>query len=187
MAYYDETQLKALGFKRLGKNVKISTHASIYNAEMIEVGDHSRVDDFCLLSGKITIGKFVHVAPYCNMAGGEKGIVMEDFSGLAYGVQVFTQSDDYSGKTLTNPTVPDRFKNETKKEILIRRHSIVGTGSVILPGVTLEEGTSVGAMSLVRKSTQAWGIYMGNPAKRIMERHRDLLALEEEFLKGPAC
>lgn len=186
MAYLTEFELKNMGFKFLGKNVKISDKASIYNADQISIGDNSRIDDFCVVSGKISIGKNVHIAPFCLLAGGEKGIEMDDFSGLAYQVQVFTQSDDYSGRTLTNPTVPEAYKKESKKKVCIKRHVIVGAGSIIFPGVTLEEGCSVGAMSLVNKSTQPWGIYVGNPVKRIKERRKDLLELEDKFLAGGA-
>lgn len=183
MAYFTQSELNGMGFKHLGKNVKISTRASIYNAEQIEIGDNSRVDDFCLLSGKITIGRFVHLAPYCNLAGGTAGITLENFSGLAYGVHVFTQSDDYSGKTMTNPNVYKRYRDVKSKIIYVGKHSIVGAGSIIMPGVELREGTSVGAMSLVRKSTEEWSIYVGNPARKLKERSRKLLELEKEFLK----
>ena len=184
MAYYTEEELNSLGFKYIGKNIKISDKASIYNHEQIEIGDNSRIDDFCVISGKIRIGKNVHIAPFCLVAGGEKGVIFEDFSGLAYQVQVFTQSDDYSGNTLTNPTIPTKYKKETKKEVVIGRHVIIGAGSIIMPGIILAEGTSVGAMSLIRKSTQEWSIYLGNPAKRIMNRKKNLLELEKEYLKN---
>lgn len=184
MAYYTYDQLKQLGFKDIGKNVKISDKASIYNYDQIEIGDNSRIDDFCVVSGKIKIGRNVHIAPFCLVAGGDKGIVFEDFTGLAYQVQVFTQSDDYSGRTMTNPTIPAEYKNETKKEVIIRKHSIVGAGSIIMPGVVLAVGTSVGALSLVRKSTEEWGIYLGNPATKIMSRKKDLLELEKKYLEN---
>jgi galactoside O-acetyltransferase len=60
---------------------------------------------------------------------------------------------------------------------------IVGASSIIFPGVTLAEGCSVGAMTLVNKSTAPWGIYVGNPARRVKERKKDLLLLEAQFLK----
>ncbi len=183
MAYYTQEELKNLGFKSIGKNVKISDKASIYNHNQISISDNSRIDDFCVISGKVTIGQNVHIAPFCLVAGGEKGIVFEDFSGLAYQVQVFTQSDDYSGRTLTNPTIPKKYKKESMQVVIIGKHSIVGAGSIIMPGVVLAEGTSVGAMSLVRKSTEAWSIYVGNPAKKLMNRKKDLLKFEEEYLK----
>lgn len=110
MAFIPQNELENMGFKRLGKNVKISDKASLYNVEQIEIGDNSRIDDFCLVSGNVKIGRNVHVAAFCNIAGGEPGIVLEDFSGLAYGCHIFSQSDDYSGNTLTNPTIPKQYK-----------------------------------------------------------------------------
>lgn len=182
MGYYTPEALEKMHFKAIGKNVKISDKASIYNCDQIEIGDNSRIDDFCVVSGKVKIGRNVHIAPFCLVAGGEEGIVFEDFSGLAYQVQVFTQSDDYSGRTLTNPTVPQKYKKETKKEVFIGKHSIVGAGSIVMPGVILAEGTSVGTLSLIRKSTEEWSVYLGNPAKKLTNRKKDLLELEKQYL-----
>ena len=183
MAYLSRDALKEMGFKFIGRNVKISDRAAIYNCDQIEIGDNSRIDDFCVVSGAIKIGRFVHIAPFCLVAGGEKGITLEDFSGLAYQVQVFSQSDDYSGRTLTNPTVPASYKSEKKAAVSLGRHVIVGAGSIIFPGVTIAEGCSVGAMTLVNKSTQPWGIYVGNPARRVKERSKDLLNLESQYIE----
>lgn len=182
MAFLSEQQLQTLGFKALGKNVRISDKASIYNADQMEIGDNSRIDDFCVVSGKVHIGKNVHFAIFCNVAGGTEGIRFEDFSGLAYGCHVFSQSDDYSGRTLTNPTVPTKYKNEKKAAIHIGRHCIVGTNSLIFPGVTLAEGSATGAMSMVTKSTEPWKIYSGAPATILKERSKDLLKLEDEYV-----
>jgi acetyltransferase-like isoleucine patch superfamily enzyme len=182
MAYYTEKQLQQFDFKYIGKNVKISDKASIYNCKQIEIDDNSRIDDFCVISGKIRIGKNVHITPMCLVAGGEKGIVFEDFTTIAYGVQAFTQSDDYSGKTMTNSTIPKKYKNEFMQEIILKKYSIVGAGSIIMPGVILAEGTSIGAMTLVLESTKPWGIYVGNPARRLKDRKKDLLELEKEYL-----
>lgn len=184
MAYYTQEQLINLGFKLIGQNVKISDKASIYNCDQIEIGDNSRIDDFCVISGKITIGRNVHIVPMCLIAGGEKGIIFEDFTTVSYGVQVFTQSDDYSGKSMVNSTIPKQYKKEYKKAVVLKKHSIVGAGSIIMPGVILEEGTSVGAMSLVLKSTDPWGIYVGTPARRIKDRKKDLLRLEKLYLES---
>ena len=129
MAYYTDEELRQIGFKSIGKNVKVSSKASIYGAEQIEIGDNSRVDDFCILAGKIRLGRNIHITPYCNLAGGTKGIIIDDFATLAYGVNLFTQSDDYLGETMTNSTVPPKYKKEFKKEIHICKHVIIGAGS----------------------------------------------------------
>ena len=187
MGYLTGEELMSYGFKSLGKGVLISDKASIYNSDEIDVGDFSRIDDFCVISGKVRFGRNVHVTPGCLVAGGVEGIIFDDFTTLAYHVQVFTQSDDYSGHTMTNSTVPSKYKNERKETVVIKKHSIVGAGSVIMPGVTLEEGTSVGAMSLVLQSTEAWGVYVGSPAKRIRDRSQGLLQFEKEYAQDIEC
>ena len=182
MAFLSQEQLESMGFKSLGKNVRISNKAAIYNADQIEIGSNSRIDDFCVISGKVTIGRNVHIAVFCNIAGGSEGVTLEDFAGLAYGCHVFSQSDDYTGSTLTNPTVPAKYRRETKRAVHIGRHCIVGTNSLIFPGVTLSEGSAVGALSMLTKSTEEWSVYFGAPAKKIKKRKRDLLSLEQDYL-----
>lgn len=183
MAYLSRDILEQMGFKSLGMNVRISDKASIYNADQIEIGDNSRIDDFCVISGKIKLGRFNHITPMCLIAGGEPGVYFEDFCTLAYGVKVFSQSDDYSGETLTNSLVDRKYKKEQFESVYLGKHVIVGAGSIIFPGVNLAEGCSVGAMTLVNRSTEPWGIYAGNPARRVKERKKDLLELEPKFLE----
>lgn len=178
MAFLSNEEVSKIGFKYIGDNVKISDKCSIYDADKISIGDNSRIDDFCLLSGNISIGKNVHIAAFCNLAGGELGISMDDYSGLAYGCHIFSQSDDYSGMSMTNPTIPKIYKKEKSEHIKISKHVIIGTKSIVLPGVEIAEGCSVGAMSMVTKTTLPWGIYFGIPAKRIRERKRKLLEFE---------
>lgn len=182
MAYLTEQQLVKMEFKSLGKNVRVSDKASIYNCSQIEIGDYSRIDDFCVLSGKIRIGRNVHITPLCLVAGGEVGLIIEAFVALAYGVKVFTQSDDYSGQTMTNSTVPKQFKKETMKPVLIGKQSIIGANSIIMPGVHIGEGTSVGANSLVLESTESWSIIVGSPAKKIKDRKKGVLEFERQYL-----
>lgn len=149
MAYLSQMQLEAMGFAALGQNVRISDRAAIHGAAEMQIGDHSRIDDFCVLSGRITIGRNVHIAPFGLIAGGTPGVVLDDFSGMAYRVSIFAQTDDYSGQSMTNPTVPARFKRETRAAVRIGRHVILGAGAIICPGVELGDGSAVGAGSLV--------------------------------------
>lgn len=183
MAYLSQIQLEKLGFKFLGNNVKISDKASIYNPETIEIDDNSRIDDFCVISGMVKIGKYNHITPLCLIAGGEKGVFLDDFCTLAYGVKVFSQSDDYSGNSMVNSLIPKIYKKEEISTVRIERQVIVGAGSIVMPGVIIAEGCSVGAMTLVNKSTKPWGVYIGTPAKRVKERKQDLLKLEAKFLE----
>lgn len=181
MAYYTQSELNQLGFRYLGIDVLISKDAKIYNPNEISIDDHSRIDDFCILSGKISIGKYVHITPMCLIAGGIPGITLEDYCTLAYGVKIFSQSDDYSGETMTNSLIPKKFKNEYLAPIILEKHVIIGTNSTIMPGVIVKEGCAIGAMTLVNKSTEPWGIYTGSPARKLKPRSKALLKLEHVF------
>jgi acetyltransferase-like isoleucine patch superfamily enzyme len=185
MALLDDVAIKKLGFASVGKNVQLSDKVSFYGAERITIGNNVRIDDFCVLAagiGGIEIGNYVHIAVGSSLIGAGK-IALGDFSGLSSRVSVYSSSDDYSGKTLTNPTVPKQYTGVKHADVIIAKHVIVGSGSVILPGVTLSEGVAIGALSLVSQSCEAFSIYAGNPLRRIKERKQDLLMLECDFLK----
>jgi galactoside O-acetyltransferase len=186
MALLSRDALEALGFAALGEDVRISERASIYGAARIRLGSHVRIDDFCVLSagaGGIEIGNYVHIAVYSLLIGAAR-ISMADFSGLSARVSIYSSSDDYSGAFMTNPMVPAEFTGVNHASVTLGRHVIVGSGSVVLPGVTFHEGSAVGALSLVYKDCEAFGIYAGNPARRIKERKRDVLDKEAAFLRS---
>lgn len=183
MAFLSEQELLKIGFASVGTGVLVSDKASIYNPANIRLGDHVRIDDFCVLSageGGIVVGMHVHIAIYSSLIGGAT-ITLSDFSNLSSRVSIYSSNDDYSGRSLTNPTIDDTYKKVSHRPVFLDKHVIVGSGSVILPGVTLEEGVAVGALSLVSKNCLAFGVYAGNPAKRIKERSRALLDVEAQF------
>ena len=182
-SFYSEKELLEIGFKKVGKNVKISRYANIYSPHNMEIGDNVRIDDFCILSGKIILGNNIHIAAFCALFGGEYGIVMQDFVGVSSRSAIYAASDDYSGAFLTNPTVPEEFCNVTGGPVVLEKHVIIGTGSSIMPDIVIGEGTAVGSMSLVNKSLEKWGIYIGIPCKKIKDRKKDLLDLEEKYVK----
>lgn len=180
MAYLTEEQVLTLGFKSIGKNVKISDKASFYNCKNISIGNNVRIDDFCVISAGhegMVIGNYVHIAVFCSLIGSAL-IKLEDFSGLSSRVSVYSSSDDYSGTYLTNPMVPNELANVLSAQVVIGKHVIIGSGSVVLPGVILEEGVAIGALSLVNNSCKEYGIYSGVPVRRIKDRGRGVKELE---------
>ncbi|MGN0983806.1 MAG: acyltransferase [Gemmiger sp.] len=182
-SFYTEEELRQIGFASLGKDVKISRKASIYGAEHMVIGNHVRVDDFCVISGAVTLGNYAHVAVGTALFAGTAGIFLGDFTGVSSRSAIYAVSDDYSGRYMPHPTIPDRYRGVTEKPVILEKHALVGTGCTILPGVTLREGTAVGAMSLVNRDTEAWSIYIGVPAKKTGDRKKDILRLEAELLQ----
>ena len=186
MSFLSETELNLIGFKCLGVDVKISDKAVFYNPARISIQDHTRIDDFCILSagkGGIEIGRYVHIACYCSLIGSAL-IRLDDFVGISGRSSIYSSNDDYSGDYLTNPNIPARFKNVTSKKVILKKHVLVGVGSIILPGVCISEGAAVGAHSLVKDSCDAFMIYVGNPAKAVKERSKKLLGLEKLILEN---
>ncbi|MFA0540175.1 acyltransferase [Vibrio sp. 10N.222.52.B7] len=182
MAYLSRDEIKKIGFLEVGNNVKISDKAIFYEPKKITIASNSRIDDLCIISGRVSIGTYCHITPMCLIAGGVPGVVIGDFCTLAYGVKVFSQSDDYSGETMVNSLVSKEFKNEYFKEVIVEDDVIIGTNSIVMPGVTLQVGTSIGANSLVNKNTRPWSVNFGSPSKYIRERSRKLIELKSKFL-----
>lgn len=181
-SFYTIDELKTLGLASYGRNVMISRKSSIYDAPKITIGNNVRVDDFCILSGNITIGNNVHIAAYSALYGGNAGIILCDFVNVSSRCCIYAISDDYSGRTMTNPTIPDKYKNIQDEEVKLEKHVIIGTGSTILPGVRMADGSALGAMTMLKTSTDPWTIYVGVPAHRLKSRERELIILEERYL-----
>jgi galactoside O-acetyltransferase len=184
MAMMSRDEIIKMGFASVGENVLLSDRASFYNCGNISLGNNVRIDDFCVLSagtGGIAIGDYVHIAVYCSLIGAGR-ISLADFSGLSSRVAVYSSNEDYTGEWMTNPTVPSEYAGRVHANVTIGRHAIVGAGTVIMPGVVIEEGVAIGALSFVRKRCEEFGIYSGSPLRRIAERKRNLLELEKKLL-----
>jgi dTDP-4-amino-4,6-dideoxy-D-glucose acyltransferase len=186
MAILDRDAINRMGFASVGTNVRLSDRASYYNCPNISIGDNVRIDDFCVLSagaGGIKIGSYIHIAVYSSLIGRET-ITLSDFCNLSSRVSIYSSSDDYSGEWMSNPTIPEEYTGVTHAPVVIGRHVIIGTGAVILPGVVIEDGAAIGALSLVKTRCEGFGIYCGAPLRRIGARKRRLLDLEKSFRTG---
>ena len=180
--YLDQSELLNAGFASVGKNVKVHTHANIYGLENVELGDNTRIDDFALIvaTGLLKIGRNVSVHSH-SFIGSKFGIEIKNFTTLAPGVKIFSSSDDYTGEFMTGPTVSSERLGGDSGSVVIDEHVIIGAGSIVLPNVTIKQGASVGALSLVKSDLEPWSMYAGIPAVKIGDRKRDLLHLAEDL------
>lgn len=185
MAWRTRDELLDLGFRHIGEGVRVSTGATFYRPENMSIGDHSRIDDQAMLTagpeGSIDIGHHVYIGPACIIESPLRA-TFGDFSTLAGRVTIYGASDDYLGSTLTNPTVPPELRGLQNSPIRIGRHAIVGAHSVVLPGGDVGEGVAVGAMSLVNRPLDPFGVYVGTPVRRLRDRSRHVLELERRVI-----
>lgn len=185
MNFLDIKKLKKYNFKNLGENVLISEKASFHNAANISIGNNTRIDDFCVLSageGGIEIGSYVHIAVYTSLIGKSK-IKIDDYANLSSKISVYSSNDDYSGDYMTNPTIPEKYTNVQHDDVYIGKHVIIGSGSIILPGIRIETGASIGCLTLIKNDCKSFGIYAGVPARYIKDRSKKILEIEEIFRK----
>jgi len=187
MAYLTRDEVIEMGFKHVGENTYLSNRASYYNCKNISIGANVRIDDFAVLSageGGIEIGNYIHIAVYSSLIGAGK-IELKDYCNISSRVSIYSSNDDYSGKYMTNPMVPNDFTNVTHGPVTIGKHAIVGSGTVVLPNLTIGDGVAIGALSLVTKDCDEFGVYVGAPVKKIKDRKRELLSLEKKLAERP--
>ncbi len=167
--------------------IKIFEPSSIINKENICFGKYVLVDDFVKIHAKekIIIGNYVHIGSYSSIMASGSTVVMGDFSGLSFGVRIVTSSDDFKGSGFGNPTIDVKYRNITSSKIIIGKFAIIGTNSVILPGVEIGEGCTVAAGSIVSKNLKPWGIYIGN--RRIGERDKEAVLKNYESFLNDEC
>jgi acetyltransferase-like isoleucine patch superfamily enzyme len=178
-------QIAQLGLASIGTDVTISDRCSIYGASSISIGDHVRIDDFAILTARepMVIGSYVHISAFAFLSG-PFGIVIDDFVNVGPRVALMSGNDDFLGQWLPGPVVPEELRNVQGGCIHLGRHSIVGTHSVVLRGVSFGEGAAVGALSLVKESLAPWGVYGGVPARLIRPRDRTVEVLAARLTGG---
>lgn len=182
-SYLSSAELRQLGCRSVGEDVTVHSTCVLVGLENISFGNHVRIDGFSTLTaagGFVTVADHVHISSHAFLSGPE-GIEICEFVNLSAGVRLYSRNDDFTGRTLTGPTVPEFYRKVQRGRITLGRHVIVGSGSVVLPGVEIAEGTTVGALSLVKSNLEPWGIYAGVPVRRLRDRDRKVLELEAHF------
>lgn len=174
-------------FKSLGHDVMIHERVTLVGIENISIGSHVRIDPEVVLlaTGPLTIGCYVQIGTGVFIAA-KAGFEMKNFSNIAHGARIYTINDDYSGEHLMGPTLPAELYRLGGGAVLMQEYSIVATGAIVMPGVTLAEGSVLGALSMINRSTEPWTMYGGVPAKPIKERRRDMIRKGQELLKSDA-
>ena len=172
-------------FKSMGHDVMIHERVTLVGIENISIGSHVRIDpDVILLaSGPLTIGCYTHIAASVFIAA-RAGFEMQNYCNIAHGARIYTINDDYSGAHLMGPTIPEDLLSLSPGAVLMQEHANIGAGAIVLPGVTLAEGSVLGALSLTGRSTEPWTIYGGVPAKALKERRRDVIRKGQELLSS---
>ena len=138
-------------YKKIGIDVRISKKAEITRPEIVSLGNHISIDSWVYISTQIE-------------AGG-------NFTNIGTGSRIVCATDDFK-QGMISPVVPLKYRTIINESVIFEDYATLGVNCVVLPGVTLSEGTIVGANSLIIKSTKPWTIYAGSPAREIGPRDK---------------
>jgi dTDP-4-amino-4,6-dideoxy-D-glucose acyltransferase len=178
-------ELMELQLGACGESVRISRRALILSPERVHIGSNSRIDAFCVISGSskgVFIGSHVHMSAYVSILGADR-VTIEDFCTVSVRCSLFTSNDDYLGFGLTNPTVPERYREVVNGPIHLKEHCIIGCGSIILPNVRIGRSAAVGALSLIKSDVDDFAIVAGVPMRRIGTRRAEHLGKADALLR----
>jgi len=152
----------------VGDNPLISDDVVFYNPENITIGNNVRIDSQCILiagkNHKIVIGDNIHINTGCVFHGSLGNIIISNHVDIADKVVFYTSSFVYTSVRM------DKIKDVVKGDINIDSEVIIGSGAIVMPGVRICTGTTIGANSFVKKTVRSYSVYAGNPAKFIKER-----------------
>jgi acetyltransferase-like isoleucine patch superfamily enzyme len=179
-------ELTQIGFASVGRNVRISQNALFFSPERIQIGNNVRIDAFCILSAGqpgLHVGRNVHISAFTSILGGD-GVYIGDFATISVRCSIFSSNDDYTGETMTNPTVQAELRGVTNAPVHIEQHAILGTGTIVLPGVRVGESAAIGAGSLLKVDVPPLRIAAGVPARLLGYRSRRHRSLAEGLLRG---
>jgi len=168
-SFYSQAELSSLGFSSIGMNCLISKKASFYGIKNMRLGDYVRIDDYCILTGSITLNNYIHISAYSALYG-SYGIFMDDYSGMSPRSTIFSSSDDFTGGYLVGPMVEANLTKIIKGKVILNKYVQLGAGSIVLPNVSIGEGSVTGCFTMVKKNLDDWGIYVGTPARFLKKR-----------------
>jgi UDP-2-acetamido-3-amino-2,3-dideoxy-glucuronate N-acetyltransferase len=143
---------------RLGRDVKIFGFANLYGCS---VGDETHVGCYVEIQKNAIVGARCKISSHAFIC---EGVVIEDEVFIGHHV------------CFTNDVLPracradGRLKEAADWQMVptrVRRRASIGSGAVILPGITVGEGAIVGAGSVVTEDVASRAVVAGNPARVI--------------------
>jgi len=166
----------------------ISPNIRVRHPDVFEIGNYSIVDDFCYFSTRVKIGFCSHVANSCSVGGGrERLFALGDFSSLSAGVKVWCSSNDFARDlvAIVPAEAGDIGDEPITGDVIFENYTGVGANAVIMPGNTIPDGTTIGALSYVppRFAFEPWTVYAGAPIRRVGARDRARVLAQANLLR----
>jgi len=179
-------------FRKSGEGLIIGRNVVIRHPKNIDMHANVTIDDYSVIDGRgagtegVEIGRDVIINRNCIVtsksgrikigAGSSLGSnsVIVSMSGVELGSDVILAGNCYlsaGAYHYNDKSLPImRQGTYSKGPIVIKNHAWIGTGAIILDGVTVGEGAVVGAGAVVTKDVPDFAIVAGVPAKVLRRR-----------------
>jgi UDP-2-acetamido-3-amino-2,3-dideoxy-glucuronate N-acetyltransferase len=146
---------------RLGRDVRIHGFVNLYGCE---IGDETSIGTFVEIQKGVKVGARCKIQSHTFIC---EGVTIEDEVFIGHNVNFL--NDRYPAAT----TGDGRRKNDSDWQLehtLVKRRAAVGTGAIVLPGVTIGSGAMVGAGAVVTEDVPDGVTVVGNPARVVSQR-----------------
>jgi len=148
---------------KLGRDVRVYAFVNLYGCE---IGDGSSVGTFVEIQKGAKIGARCKIQSHTFIC---EGVTIEDEVFIGHNVNFL---NDRLPAAVTPEGKVKRDADWTLERTLVQRRAAIGTGAIILPGVTIGEGALIGAGAVVTKDVPAGALVVGNPAKVVRRKRR---------------
>jgi acetyltransferase-like isoleucine patch superfamily enzyme len=146
---------------KLGRNVQIYDFVNLYGCE---IGDGTKIGTFVEIQKGVRVGRNCKISSHSFIC---EGVTIEDH--VFVGHHVVFINDPYPRAT----TEDGHAQTEVDWEVIptrVQQGASIGSGAVILCGVTIGEEAMVGAGSVVTRDVPSRTIVAGNPARILRQR-----------------
>ena len=141
---------------KLGQDVRIYKFVNLYGCE---VGDCSKIGAFVEVQKNARIGKNCKISSHTFIC---EGVTIEDDVFIGHNV---TFINDKYPKAINASGALQTEEDWAVDPIVVKQRASIGSGAVVLCGITIGEGAIVGAGSVVTRDVDSNSVVAGNPAK----------------------
>ncbi len=170
--------------KHLDNGVQIIDPATTWISPETEIGADTVIYPSCYINGKNKIGKHCKIGPFAHLRG---DVVLEDYVKIGNFVEVkkttikshtnachltyLGDSEIGSNVNIGAGTITANYNplTKVKSKTIIKDNVKIGSNSVIVAPVTIEEGANVGAVGVITKNVPAWALAITRAPLRVIE------------------
>lgn len=170
--------------KHLDNGVQIIDPATTWISPETEIGADTIIYPSCYINGKNKIGKHCKIGPFAHLRG---DVVLEDYVKIGNFVEVkkttikshtnachltyLGDSEIGSNVNIGAGTITANYNplTKVKSKTIIKDNVKIGSNSVLVAPVTIEEGANVGAVGVITKNIPEWSLAITRAPLKVLE------------------